>query len=237
MTVALGAISIAVLYVVLGYRGIAPASANQPDASLEYTLHVGGCSTIADYKGNCSVTEGSTFVASVSLDAIPGPYDAVGVTVAYTGVTSKNNPEIVWPDCLVSAPSPPIPGYETAGCGIQIQTPNSSYLGTVFTASFNCLADGTLSLVHGPADTLLIGDNGKTSTEAGPDVLNIDCAPPTVTPTPTQTATPTPQPVGGVSLDASNSNDSAIPLVAATGALLSVVLGYGLWRVRTRRAG
>jgi hypothetical protein len=214
------------------------ASANQPNAALEFTLHVGGCSTLADYKGTCTVTQGSTFVASVSLDAIPGAYDALGVTVAYTGVASKDNPDMVWPQCVLEAVGA-IPPFVYSGCAIGISAPPSTFTGTVFTASFNCVGDGTLSLTHGPADTLLIGANGKTNTEAGPDVLNIDCAPPTITPTPSITPTPTPEPVGGLGLEADGDDDASPG--STTGVALAVLTfaalgGAGWGAIHRRRA-
>jgi len=169
------------------------ASANQPNAGLEWTLAVGGCTTAGDAKGNCVVADGSTFNAVVSLSSIAGigngSYDAIAVTVAYTGVGSKDNPDITWSGCAFEAPSTG-PGFVNAGCAGGISAPSSTVTGPVFDADFNCTADGTLTLTHGGADTLVIDSKGKTSTEAGPDVLNIDCQPaPTATPVP-PTATP-----------------------------------------------
>ncbi len=211
------------------------ASANQPNAGLEFTLHVDGCSTVADYKGSCAVTQGSTFVASVSLDAIPYPYDSLAVTVAYTGVTSKDNPNIVWPDCAGEATAF-APGFVNGGC-VVLFAPSSTFTGTVFTASFNCAADGQLSLTHDPANTLIIDYGGKTSTETGPDVLNIDCAPATATFTPGPTATPTPPAVAGVGYELGGtdrtSSESTIEIALA---LLAVaVLGVASWRVVCRK--
>jgi hypothetical protein len=100
------------------------------------------------------------------------------------------------------------------------------------TASFNCTADGTLSLTHGPADTQLmenVDDPGKVSTEAGPDLLNIDCAPPT----------PTPEPVGGFGLDTGTRGDDTDPVTFAV-AMGAAVLGSVLvaskgWRTLSVR--
>ena len=71
-TLAIGALVGAVL-LAMNFGLTHDARANQPNASLEFALHVGGCNTTGDQKGNCTVTQGSTFVASVSLDMIPGP--------------------------------------------------------------------------------------------------------------------------------------------------------------------
>jgi hypothetical protein len=169
------------------------AEANQPNAGLEWSIAVGGCSSAGDAKGNCVVNQGSTFNAVVSLDSIAGigngSYDAIGVTVNYTGVASKDNPDITWSGCAFEAPATG-PGFVNAGCAGGISAPPSTVTGPVFDSDFNCTADGTLTLTHGAAETLIIDSKGKTSTEAGPDVLNIDCAPaPTATPVP-PTATP-----------------------------------------------
>lgn len=161
------------------------------DNGIEYTLHVASCNTAQDAKGNCGVAAGSTFVASVSLDSIVAPYDAIAVTIAYTGVGSKDNPDIVWPDCGIEAPFTQ-PGLVNAGCSTNFGAPSSQFTGTVFTASFNCTQDGTLSLTHGTSATLVIvpvGPANTTYTEQGPDVLNIDCQGTPMTSTPSATPT------------------------------------------------
>jgi len=167
---------------------------------IDFSLHVGACNSNADAKGACGVAIGSTFVASVSLDSVAGAgnasYDALAVTVSYTGVSSKDNPSMgpEWPDCAIEATNIN-PGVSVnAGCSTGIGAPSSTYTGTVFTASFNCTADGTLTIVHSDSETLLIDNKGVTNHEDGPDVLNIDCQPlPTATPVP-PTATPPPIP-------------------------------------------
>ncbi len=196
---AVGAVVIAAVGVTAGLLALRlgpsqHAAANQPNAGLEFTLHVGSCATTGDVKGNCVVSDPSTFVASVSLDDVSGigngSYDALAVTLSYTGVGSKGNPDIVWPGCVFEAPTTGA-GFVNAGCAAGVSAPSSTFTGTIFTASFNCPADGTLTLTHGASDTLIIDSKGKTSTEAGPDVLNIDCQAATDTPTPTFTPTPT----------------------------------------------
>jgi len=163
-------------------------SANQPNPGLDWSIAVGGCNTVGDAKGNCTIAMGSTFNAVVSLDDITGltnGYDAIAVTVDYTGVSSKDNPDITWPNCVFEANTGI--GYVNAACAIGVGAPSSTVTGPVFDADFNCTGDGTLSLRHGSADTLAIISTGKTNTEAGPDVLNIDCQVAGVTPTPTFT--------------------------------------------------
>jgi hypothetical protein len=183
------------------------ASANQPDAALEFTIHAGGADSAGDAKGAVDIAIGAVIPVTVSLDAIPSPYDAVAVTVNYSGVlqgqfenAAKGSPDIVWPDCAFEAPAPAAAGSINAGCAKAADpAPSSSFTGTVFTANVTCesAGAGTVSLLHGPADTLIIGSagsGGKTSTEAGPDAININCIPATNTFTPTPTATPPPIP-------------------------------------------
>jgi hypothetical protein len=178
---------------------------------LEFRLAVAGggagCSTIFDYKGNCVLQQGDPFVAEVYLDDISGignvQYDAVQAGIDYTvGMDPKFDTDVVWPDCTLGPVFAP-PPYVVGGCYIGLPpAPSSAFTGLVMTAAFNCTDDGQLSLVHGPAYTLIIDSKGVTHTESGPDVLNIDCA--DLPPTPTRTPTPTPQPpVGGISRDAS----------------------------------
>jgi hypothetical protein len=177
----------------LGRRGADHARAAQ-SSGVEFTMHVGTCSTAGDQKASCAVPLGSTFEVTVSLDSFSGTstnsYDGVAVTVAYTGVGSKENPNIVWPGCVFEAPSTG-PGQVNAGCTVGANAPASMFTGAVFTADFNCVADGQLQLVHTDSDTLVTDHASLTFHEAGPDVLNIDCALVTATPTLTATVTPT----------------------------------------------
>lgn len=165
-------ILLAVTYLLFAEGTTPEASANNPNAGLEYRLAVGSCSTAGDAKGNCVIPTGATFVANVYLDSIAGigngSYDSLLVTVAYAGVTSNNDPDIVWPECVFQATAIG-PGFSSAGCSTGISAPSSTYTGLVFTASFVCLADGTLSLTHGAADTQVVDSNAKTNVESGPD--------------------------------------------------------------------
>jgi hypothetical protein len=197
-----------------------------------------GCNTLGDQKDYCRVPQGGTFAAYVSLEAIPGPYDMMAVTIAYSGADFKNAQDVIWPDCVLEAngSTPPIVNF---GCAVGVGQPSSTFTGTVLAATFTCTADGTLSLVHGPADTILIDENGKTSTEEGPDVLNIDCGA-TTTPLPTGYITPIPTPtlgpVGGVSFEEGNPASTTIAPIAALASLVVVVGVHGVWRAKSRRA-
>ncbi len=176
------------------------AEANQPNAGLEFTLHVGGCDTAGDTKNACTVGLGNTFTATVSIDSVAGigngSYDAWATTLNYTGVDSKDNQSAnpQHPDCAFEATAQDGTSFVNAGCTIGISAPSSTYTGNAFQAGFNCTADGTISILHSPSETLVTDSIGKTNTEAGPDLLNIDCQPVPATFTPTPTSTPPPVP-------------------------------------------
>jgi hypothetical protein len=198
-------------------------SANQPNDGIEFTLHIGDCSTDGDQKANCSLSQGQTFVVSVSLDDVSGLPDsstaAIGVSLGYTGVQSKDNPTFFWPVCGFPV-SGWIPGNIYAGCG-NFPEDIATFTGTLYTSSFNCLGDGTVSLLHDPLETTAYDSSkGAFVNELGPDVLNIDCAPPTPTPT------ATPDAVGGVAFDAgSPASGEGFPLSARVSALVALALG------------
>ena len=199
-----------------------PASANQPNAALEFTLHVGGCNTEGDLTDTCIVTEGSTFVASVSLDEIPKSYQGVASAIGYSGVGSKDNPDMDWPGCVGEAQLIR-PAMVHAACLVGPPFTPVTYTGTIMTASFNCTEDGALNLIEEFPYSELLGSNQKDNTEAGPDVLKIDCVP--------ATAEPTAQAVGGVALGAEHSNRSAVVWFAGgLATLLCGVLGYAWWQ-------
>jgi hypothetical protein len=196
LSLPMAALAVVAVLLSMNLGSTTPKASASVNNGMEYTLHVGGCNTAADAKGNCVVALGGTFVATVSLDAITGiggsAYDALAVTVGYTGLSSKDNPSMgpEWADCGIEATNVN-PGVSVnAGCSTGVSAPSSTYLGTVFSASFNCTADGTLTIIHSDSESLLIDKNGITQHEDGPDVLNIDCQPaPTATPVP-PTATP-----------------------------------------------
>jgi hypothetical protein len=224
-----------------------PVSANQPNAGLEFSLHVNACSTAPDQSLNCVVPNNVPFVVSVSLDSIPGPYTSLGFKLTYEGIDSKDDPDIVWPDCVGETTGPADGITVTAQCSVA--GPPSTYTGTVFTATFNCLADSHVEITHGPADTYLVDSLAKTSTDNGPDHLDIECLTPTDTPTPTNTPvppTPTPTPtqppgpVGGAGFDAMTGAGGGRLTQAFTMALATVVIVSGLvfalgWQQQRRR--
>jgi len=241
------AITVALLWQAVG--GV--ASANQPNSGLEFTLHINSCTSAGDQTVNCVVANNTPFVVSVSLDSIPYPYNSLGVMLAFEGIAGKDDQTIVWPDCAGETLVPD--DGSTLGSSCSTSGLPSTFTGTVFTATFNCLADASVSIVHGPADTYLTDYYGKTSTDNGPDVINVECLTPTDTPVATETATPTttvviqstptptptPGPVGGIGVDAmpaANTGRSTEELAFASGALAVVFAGLSVaaWRRRRR---
>jgi hypothetical protein len=244
------ALAVALLWQTAALRFGGVASANQPNPGLEFTLHVGSCTTAGDQTVNCVVANNTPFVVSVSLDSIPYPYNSLGVMLAFDGIAAKDDQTIVWPDCAGETLVPD--DGSTLGSSCSTSGLPSTFTGTVFTATFNCLADASVSIVHGPADTYLTDYYGKTSTDNGPDVINVECLTPTDTPVATETATPTtlvviqstptptqtPGPVGGIGVDATPATDtsrSAEELALAVVALAIVSSGLAAAGLRLRR--
>jgi hypothetical protein len=206
------AAALVLLLVVNLGQGSRTASAAPGDGTAEFHIDVtgvSGCSTgnLAgpnDVKGTCTIPAGSTFTVNAYIDGLgtgASLYHAFAIEVDYTGVTSKDNPSTAsWPDCVFATSAGRGSGlFISAGCAIGVApAPNSTYLGKVFTNDFNCMANGTISIIHGtPGQTKILADNGA-HTDGGPDVLNINCGGvggPTATPggpTPTPSLTPTP---------------------------------------------
>jgi hypothetical protein len=159
------------------------------------------CTTTGDAKGACALTGGTTFTVSGYVDSFGPPltgYDGITITLSYTGVASKDNPEIdaFWPDCVFPASAGAGSGTfiaSTCAIGLPPGATSSTYTGKFFETDFNCDGDGAITVTHGKADTSLTDSSLQAHTEegSGPDVLNITCAAATDTPTPTLTPTPT----------------------------------------------
>jgi hypothetical protein len=157
---------------------------------LNFLIAVAGCDSSRGYN-KCYVPADTDFTADVILQGISalpnGAYTALGFTVAYEGMISNGTATMVWPHCVFGAPKS-LPGGEGYGCAIGIGAPSSTYTGVVGRVSLGCHADGSVSLIHSGADTLIIDDKGVTQVEDGPDVLFIKCD----DGTPRPTATPLP---------------------------------------------
>ncbi len=173
------------------------AAQQQGTEGLNFTLHVGAtCDTSAGTE-KCQLDEGEVFPVTVTLDDISGiggaAYDALAVTIQFSGVTSNMRldmqPPDNWPGCVFEATAF-APTFENVGCTIGIGAEHSTYTGVIATGEFMCAASGTMSLSHNAADTLVIDANGLTLFEAGQDELTINCGgtpPEVVSPTPTNT--------------------------------------------------
>ncbi len=194
------ALLVAVLVLTWGHETGARVEAGGT-AGLNFTLHVGAtCDTSAGAQ-KCQLDPGETFPVTVTLDDISGiggaAYDALAVTIQFTGVTSNERldmqPPDNWPGCVFEATAF-APTFENVGCTIGIGADHSTYTGTIATGSFTCAASGTMSLSHNAADTLVIDANGLTLFEDGTDELTINCG---AAPTPTDTPAATPTPCDG----------------------------------------
>jgi len=105
--------------------------------------------------------------------------------VTFTGSYNPRNPEVLWPDCVLEG-SGSNSGFVFPGCAIGIGQAPSTFTGKVAKATFTCAADGEVTMIHGPADTLLIDHDGATRFESGPnETLTIDCVDPAAYPTDT----------------------------------------------------
>jgi hypothetical protein len=214
-----GALALGVLLAANLGHGSHTASAAFGDGSAELHIDVTGvaaCTTgtgapkptpppTPDVKGTCNIAFPSTFTVNAYIDSIgAASYQAIAVTLTYAGaVTAKPvsnvsplNPDVAsWPDCVFAARTSG-PGSINAGCVIGVPpAPNSTYVGEVFSATFDCTqaGTGTITMKHGsPNDTLIAIDPIVVHTDKGPDVLNINCSSATDTPTITPTRTSTP---------------------------------------------
>jgi hypothetical protein len=188
---------LAVLAVVLAMgMGSADKTEANSNAGVEFHIQTTGCTTAADAKGACVLPLGGSFVVEGVIDSFGPPltgYDGIAMTLNYAGVTSKDDVSTAsWPNCVFGVSAGQGSGtFINGGCSIGIGAPSSTYTGTFFTNTFNCTADGTITVFHDKAGTAVTDSTLTSHTEAsaGPDVLNIDCQPlpPTNTPTPTST--------------------------------------------------
>jgi len=207
LSLPLGALALVAVLLGMNLGTTSHAHANQPNGNLNFTLHVGSTNTAGNAKGTVNVSTGSTFTVSASLDTKPANYDAIAVSIGYSGAlagqfenAAKNGPKMAghWPDCVFEAAAPSSAGFENVSCavGTSMAAAGSAYTGDVFAATLTCASAGVgeVHLIHSGSDTLLIDIAGKTSTESGPDRINVNCVNATATFTPTPTATPPPIP-------------------------------------------
>lgn len=164
-----------------GRNASAGSSSLDFSLGLDYASATGDeCDTTAG-STTCSVPDGDVFQVNTYLNNLGGSaaYKAIGVYLGYSGVTTKSIVHIegAWPDCAAEGPTSG-PSYTVTGCSTLLNPP-STYLGLVATTQFTCSADGTITMVHGNAETLLIDDDDQTQVEAGPnETFTIDCVAP-----------------------------------------------------------
>jgi hypothetical protein len=149
----------------------------------------------------CNVPPDATFTVSVyvtNLGGVPN-YAGYDARLNFAGVTTVGSPDPnVWPDCDLALTNVQ-PDHVIFGCFINPPGVNdSTHVGRIATVTFNCAADGTITMVHGNGLTTLTqafptppsdihSELGATS-----ETLSINCDAPTLTPTNTPTATNTP---------------------------------------------
>jgi len=191
------------------------------------------CRTIGFITSTCNVQIGSVFEVKAYLTGLPpglADYDAFAVTLASAGVTDTGGYTIAWPECIFRTYYDGHNFFNFSCASFGGLT--SIYTGILGRVSLTCGASGTASLVHGNADTLLIG-GGQTFYEppTSTDQLTINCG--NLPPTPTFTAgpatTPTPGPVGGQAFEPSTGSGSTsavgLLLVLGSGAFVVVLVG------------
>ncbi len=197
------------------------------------------CRTSGYVPATCNIQVGSQFDIKLYLNGLPPDiteYDAFAAQLTYVGLPAKNVYSVTWPDCIfpVSAYQPGT--YFNFAC-ITFGGLTSVYTGLLGRTTFTCTQSGSVTLVHGSADTNLIGSNSGTYYEPPDhtDQLTINCVnlPPTPTFTP---GPPTPQSVGGIAFDAGASGGGGIASAIAVGLVLlgCGALGYVGWRARGR---
>ncbi len=215
-----------------------PTATPPPRGGIDFSIGIDSnsdghddCSTSGG-PSKCSISSGSTFRLKVYLNSLPANlpgYQDVDIHVTYTGVGSKNTvSNLSWPDCALPAQALQ-PGSLLWGCAEGF-APLSTYVGLVGTADFNCLSGGTVTMVHGPADTsVTYASDYPPDVYAEPtgstETLTINCP----TPTPHSLA------LGGVAEypDVSSAPSATLLALIVTAAALAVA-GVA-WRFAARR--
>jgi hypothetical protein len=189
----------------------------------------------------CTLPPGSRFTVKVYLKSRGGiVYSDYTLDVTYSGgLTTKNNPSTLpWPDCAFPAfRVPQLPGQVLWGCAQgDGTTSGSTYEGLIGTVDFNCTADGSITLVHGPDETSLDGEDDllRAHAEGGVIIPTATLTKPilTLTPSPTGRVYTTPTFMGNtseslaVSCNAPTSTPPATGTPTRTPPLLGGVASY-----------
>ena len=192
-----------------GSGQIEAAGSPSVDLSME-VVGSPGCDTNADPpEGSCDAPAG-TFTVRVNLNSLDGLPDADGDTESgYKGVQIRLNFSQgvslrearmigVWPDCAITA----ISSTEDSllmGCVTGIGANESTYLGRVLEADFDCPPTPSteeLALLHGSGASFILDEARGVAMDKdpSPETLTIDCGEPPLPPLP-------PPSPGAVALD------------------------------------
>ncbi len=145
----------------------------------------------------CQVSSNGLFRVNLYLNQLPagmqgGKYQGYDTRIQYSGVSQDGTSASVnfslWPDCALTGLSLQ-QGDALAGCAVGVGSLGSTYTGKLVSIEFHCVADGTVTLVHGGAGNTALVDSVTSFSESGSEALSIDCS--DVTPPP-----PTPGPEG-----------------------------------------
>lgn len=147
---------------------------------------VPGCNT-DEGDTECNIGVGESFTVQFHLRQLPegvSGYEAWETILNYAEVTSTGNIETdLWPACEFPASYLDKPGILAMACTIGVNDPPSDYTGIMGTAEFACLGQpttGTVTMVHGEANTVILEDlahhwyEGLGTTET----LTINCGGP-----------------------------------------------------------
>ncbi len=151
------------------------------------------CETRSTGHGDCFLPASTSFKLKVYLDSLPAAhprYAGFDIRIAYSGLTSLDNPDArAWPECAFPA-SATFPGQVGWACTIAPFASESAYTGLIGTTDFRCTQTGTVTLEHGRGSTDLIDRQSQEYFEAGPDALTVHCGPDTsqLSATPTVTS-------------------------------------------------
>jgi hypothetical protein len=176
--------ALAALGLLLMLSGLAAqrASAHDSHPGLQFSIDIKGLDACTSRVRDptCTLAVGSQFTLQVNLDNMGdgiSQYDGFDLYLRHTGVTPNQDASMdAWPDCGFPA-SLYGTGFIGFGCAIGIPPAGpSSYLGVIATNTFKCTQSGTITLVHGLANSDLVEDVGLLHTEVDADeTINVVC--------------------------------------------------------------
>ncbi|MGH7484152.1 MAG: hypothetical protein ACREMY_00935, partial [bacterium] len=150
----------------------------------------------------CHVGASVNFTVSAYLNSLGGiaNYQGFDILLNYTGVTLVSVDKTTgsnWSSCGIPVTSTPAASSILEGCVVNAGTPASSYTGRIANMTFNCAANGSITLIHGLGGTDIAqpvtptpANENHGEAEGTSESLTIACD---ATPTPTSTNTPYPE--------------------------------------------